>query len=241
MNKLFTLSTGIALFITFLFIPVIVNAQEMQSAVINDQSENNQAVQFHIIGGLAASYCKPLFQQSQLRFTLDLALNSNTSDKDSKHTNSDTNSSYYIDTNSSVSGKEYSVDFVASYIYLLTLKKDVHPFLGLGIVTAYSKSTSSQNTNRSGTNSPISYEEYENNSSTLGMGLRGTLGCEAFITSSFSILAEYQISALHNWNDSNYLNKTTDTSSFDKNTSTSSSDGWQITLHSIRLGVAVHF
>jgi|GEM_PF-3129226 len=241
MKKNFNLSAGIVLLITCLFITSVVNAQEMSSTVISDKSENTQTMQFHIFDGVAASYCMPLVKQSQLRFTIDLAFSSDTKDGDTKHTNSDTNSSYYQNANSSQSDTEYSVDFVVSYIYQLTSKKDVRPFLGLGIVGAYSKSTNNNNTSRNGTYTSHSYDENENNSSTLGIGLRGTMGCEAFITSRVSLLAEYQISVLRNWNDSDYWSKSTDESSFDRYTSTSSSDGWQIKLDSIRLGLAVHF
>ena len=242
MHKSYSCLCSIFQFITFLFMPVLVNAQELPPTVNNNQSENTQAIEFHIIGGLAASYCIPILEQSQLRFTIDLALNSNTSEGGDNQTTSATNYSYYQDDNNSQSDKGYAFDFVASYIYLLTSKKDIRPFIGCGILGTYGKSWSSSTTNSSGTISiPNSYSESESNSLTWGIGLRGTLGCETFITSNVSMLAEYQISVLRYWTDSDNSSKTTYPTSFNQSETKSNSNGWQITLNSIRLGIAVHF
>lgn len=199
-------------------------------------SNHSSAIQFHLVGGYAVSYLGSLSPSSAFRITADLYLNSRSIEGPIKSSSS----SYTQDRSRSTNSDSYGADVVVSHVSYAAVTDNSSFYFGLGPVASYTSSSSKDiDAEHPSFSSPGYHNEYSTRASQWGIGAQGIVGLQAMLTSTVSFLAEYQVSALHIWQESRSDYSFSSASGSDFNWSTTEQRGWQFNLNSIRLGIAV--
>lgn len=212
------------------------NALGQPAGPHNSVLSESSAVQFHLIGGYAVSYLSPLSTNSSFRITADFNLNSSSLEGPSKSNSP----SYTQDIDRSSDYSSYGVDVVVSYVYSTAMTVNSSFYFGFGPAVRYSKSSNDGTYVEHPSASSSGFRnEYGDRAVDWGVGARAIVGLQAQLTTTVSLLAEYQISAFHLWRENRSKSSYSSPYSSGSNWSSIDQKGWEFTLNSIRLGIAV--
>jgi len=211
-------------------------------------------IQFQLIGGMGIYYIGNLGSGSHFRVGADLSLsNSNQSgNRDNYSFNYFTAAPY---SNSSIESNKphqkvntYTVSVSGLYLQNLVKYKHATIYCGVGpiIDNSWSRSTDDYTDSYTFSSGNIytTIENDETTSKSMGAGPLLIFGIKSQLFSYVQLTAEFELSALYQWNSQTSSTRTTTTGST-INSSTTNSDnvshlsGWAITLNPIRIGVII--
>ncbi|MEX2116637.1 MAG: hypothetical protein WEB37_07110 [Bacteroidota bacterium] len=230
----FDLVRGTLLLIASLFFSSATNAQHDPDSLKQAWPD---ALQFHMIGGYAASYITNLEGDLSVRFTADVAVDHSVLGGLTTDENSSFGLSQYL-YDTTTDKTIYSIDLVASVVYPLRVSSRTDIFVGVGPAARFSRTYVGTEHIRRGTQPMIESNKSEIND--RGIGARAIVGIQSPLTTTISILGEFQVSGLRIWRHTrmeltDWYGGTINFRSLDE----VDQKGWEFIIHNLRLGISI--
>lgn len=184
--------------------------------------DNTQALQFHLVGQVAASYKFHFSPRSAVRLTADI---SGVLTDERKDISYDPGSTLSYDVRRNTQGLRIN----PSYLHYFYDAGRLKPFLGAGPFIGFNRNYweySSKENDRP-------WSTYAETTTTWQFGLAAHAGVECFLTDYLSILAEYEL-------DASYEPSTVERSNQSSH-STDETNTWKVELTSLRIGIGFYW
>lgn len=202
-------------------------------------------LQFHLVNGYSLSYINSLSNSSALRYKLDFNLSVGKGNSDGSNSSFSGNSNYLNSTSGTGENNSQMLSFAAQYLWYPLNESLVRMFLGAGPFISLNRIFWSESGDQTQNDGSKYYHSNESLQYSLGLGIGGVAGVECFVTKQLSIIGEYGISGSYIWTKQKMSNTQGSThyapGSISGNTYESNSNGWNVGLGTLRLGVAFRF
>lgn len=195
-------------------------------------------LQFHMIGGYAASYVTNLKGDFSVRFTADVGVDRSVLDGLTTSDNSSVGPEPRL-SETTIDETTYSIDLVASVVYPLGISNRTDIFVGAGPAVRFSRTYVGTESIARGS-PPQGFNRDKSEINDQGIGARAIIGIQSPLTTTIGILGEFQISALRIWRHT----KTEYTAGNEGTTTVRRLDdvdqkGWEFIIHNLRLGISI--
>ena len=208
-----------------------------------DSVNYKSQVQFHLVNGYSLSYLNSLSNSSALRYKLDFNLSVGKENSDGTHSSSSGNSSYLNSTSGTDENSSQMLNFTVQYLWYLVNELSVRVFLGAGPFILLNRNFWSGSNDQTQNDGSKYYNSAETLQYSLGIGLGGVAAVECFVTRRISLIGEYGILGNYSWGKQKYSNKykASPNQPVSEYTNESNTNGWNLGLGNLRLGIAFRF
>lgn len=210
----------------------------------SDSVSYKSQLQFHLVNGYSLSYLNSLSNSSSLRYKLDFNFSVGKSNSDGTNSSSTGSFSYLNSTSGTGENNSQMLNFTAQYLWYPVNKPSVRIFLGAGPFISLNRNFSTWTGDQAQDDGSKYYHSNESLQYSLGIGVGGAAGVECFITKQLSLIGEYGIFGNYSWTKqktSSNQHSTHNPSAASSITNDNSSNGWNIGLGNLRLGIAFRF
>ena len=230
-SKLFVSITAILFLLTSLLFA--------QTDSVNYKSQ----VQFHLVNGYSLSYLNSLSNSSALRYKLDFGFSVGKTNNDGSNSSSWGNSGSSSSSTATDDHNYQMLSLTVQYLSYPLNEKNIKIFIGAGPFISLDRTFSSGTSNQIWRDGQQTSNETVSLRYSLNIGIGGSTGVECLITKNISLIGEYGITAGYGWSEQKNTSKTNQSLSPQKSEYhyDISSNGWNIGLGNLRLGIAFRF
>jgi hypothetical protein len=202
--------------------------------------ELNRSLRFNLVNGYAVAHQKNSTIRNSYRIQLNLNISISSGEENGNSNNtSDSNQHQDYYTNH-YKNRSASVSLEFEKIFLSKVTPDFFLVWGAGPIVGYSRSSYTSNYSRESQDTRYT-DDSDNHYYQFSGGLVGVAGCEARLSKSVGVYAEYNLYLLKKWTTRHESYSSVSQDSEYRSKGNYDGEGWQFSLSNVRLGIGFYF